>query len=397
VKVYQGLSHAELLRLWRWEEHRRAINSPTVLFHNNPRLDQAEAFQFRADDGSETTATFLGTVNSNQTLDSDTNHRIRFEVGELDGGALNNVTFTLEYDAGGGFASVGSTTPLQYATSPNYTAAGDTTQQIGNGTYISTNACLVDGAAANDGSVDFSGNDNVEVEFCFRIDSSQVANNDTIALRIVANGGSGNIRSQTATLTVNKPAVAQGLSPSALTTATAFGAASVTAGAIGLAVGGLPSGHSFGAPSLVAGYSLLPSGRAGATVWGAAAIATGAAALQPSGLAGGAVFGAAAVVPGAAGLQGSGILSANAFGLPVLLPQGVLLFPDGLASALQAGAPIVALPQPHVLAPPWRRSTPGGVHDSPAVPAETRMAALAADERRTALAAESRTTATRSS
>lgn len=206
MRFYRGLTLDRLLDVWREQEHLRLINQPTIAFHNNPSFDQAEAFQFRDDDGNETGGTFLGAVNSDQTLDVDTNYRVRFEVGETGAGVSNNNIFTLEYDHNsGGFTAVTATSPLQWAASPNY-APGDTTQQIGDGTYVGTNACQIESAATNDGTVDFAGNDNVEVEYCFTIDSGQVADTDTIVVRLVADKGVGNTRTQTATITVNEAA-----------------------------------------------------------------------------------------------------------------------------------------------------------------------------------------------
>jgi len=62
----------------------------------------------------------------------------------------------------------------------------DTTQQIGSGTPVGANNDAfdeVDGLAGST-NLDFSGSDEVELEYCVQIRSVDVANDDTIQLRV---------------------------------------------------------------------------------------------------------------------------------------------------------------------------------------------------------------------
>ncbi len=202
MRVYDDLSIEELVKLWFYEEHIRLINQPTIVFMTDSHIDQAESFQFRLDNGTETTAAFLGAVNSDQTLDLDTNYRIRFEVEETNGGSVNGAVMNLEFDhEGGGFTAVAASgTAVIWATSPNY-ANSDTTQQIGDGTYITTNNGQRETTDAS-GTVSFAGNDNAEFEWCFQINSAVASGGDTIVMRLVASKGTVLNRTQTATITV---------------------------------------------------------------------------------------------------------------------------------------------------------------------------------------------------
>ena len=96
-------------------------------------------------------------------------------------------TFQLQYNRNGlGWNDVnGSSSVVRATASPNVADGANTTQQIGSGTFVSPNAGFdeVNGLAGGT-SLDFSGSDEVEVEFSVQIRSVDVANDDTIQLRI---------------------------------------------------------------------------------------------------------------------------------------------------------------------------------------------------------------------
>ena len=151
-------------------------------------------FRARNDNGSETTATWIAALNTNWSQNVGVTFRFRVEALETAGGSTGQ-SLPLEYQLnGGGYALVGAATPIQFATSGTVADATATTQQIGSGTFLAGEFDS-DGAVA---SVSFAGNDRSEMEFCLTIDSAQVANNDTIDLRI--NGL--DAYAQTATITV---------------------------------------------------------------------------------------------------------------------------------------------------------------------------------------------------
>ena len=100
----------------------------------DPTWEQV-SFRGRNDDGSETTATFIAALNTNWTQDSGALFRIRFDILEDAGGAVNNKPFKLQYNlASGGWNDVdAASSVVQSLASDNLTDAEDTTQQLGGG------------------------------------------------------------------------------------------------------------------------------------------------------------------------------------------------------------------------------------------------------------------------
>ena len=101
--------------------------------------------------------------------------------------AQSDKTFQLEYNRnGGGWNDVtGASSVVRAWLSPNLADAANTTQQVGSGTFVTPNAGIdeADGQVGGT-SLDFSGNDEVEVEYSVQIVSVDVANDDTIQLRV---------------------------------------------------------------------------------------------------------------------------------------------------------------------------------------------------------------------
>lgn len=173
----------------------------TVAFaHNTPTMDQ-DSFAFY-NDGTESGSTIIGSVNANPSLPTDTTYLIRFLIQETNGGTDTNNSFQLQYNLGGaGWNNVTSTSSVVRAiASGNLTDGGATTQRIGAGTFISTNAC-VDSGDGNTGTVSFAGNDEVEVLYSFQIRSADVTPGAQIQLQITNGNGSTQVYTNTPTIT----------------------------------------------------------------------------------------------------------------------------------------------------------------------------------------------------
>jgi hypothetical protein len=161
-------------------------NTPTATVSGIPEFDQ-DSFRGRNDDGSETTATWQADANVNWTQVMDQNFRVRFVVQETGESAAADKSFQLEYNHnGGGWNDVsGASSVVRATASPNVADGADTTQQVGSGTFVSPNAGFdeVNGLAGGT-SLDFSGSDEVEVEYSVQIRSADVSDTDTIQLRV---------------------------------------------------------------------------------------------------------------------------------------------------------------------------------------------------------------------
>ena len=166
----------------------------------NPSFTQT-VFRLRNDDGSQTTATWKQNENVNDTINANENFRARFVIDETNSRAWTNKNWTLYYDLnGGGYLAVTASTPVQFSASTNFTDGDDTTAQLTapTGTFVTNNNAMKEttGGATNSGT---SGQ-YFEIEFCLKIDATQVTDGDTISLRI---------RDGTAVLTAysNTPAI----------------------------------------------------------------------------------------------------------------------------------------------------------------------------------------------
>jgi hypothetical protein len=172
----------------------------------SPVVEQ-EAFQGRADD-TETlnSATFDYSLNTNFTQDADVIFRVRFELQETAGGDRKNEGYRIEYNHNGtGWTAVGAATPLQYAASGQYVHSDNTTQVIGDGSFVTG-----DGVESTDvAPVVTLLSESTEHEFCVYIDSAQVADTDTIGLKVVFNDGTDlDNYAVNLTITVNVPVAA---------------------------------------------------------------------------------------------------------------------------------------------------------------------------------------------
>lgn len=153
-----------------------------------------DAFRGRNDDGNETTATYKGSGadNENWSQAVDVNFRIRFHVQVTNACAAANKTFQLQYalDTGSGYGAYtsvnASSSVVRSSASPNLADAANTTDQMtaGSGTFIGLTAFdEVDGLCGGS-TLDIPASGHTEVEFCCQIRSADVANGNTIKLRV---------------------------------------------------------------------------------------------------------------------------------------------------------------------------------------------------------------------
>lgn len=238
--------------------------------HVNPSLDQA-GFRGRNDDGSESAATWTATANSDWAQAVDQNFRVRFLVQETAGGTENNVLLQLQYNLNGaGWNNVTDLSSVVRASDSAHLTEGEsTTQQIGAGTFITPNSGVdeVDGIAGQGNDIDFAGSDEVEVEYCCQLLAADVADQDTVQLRVVR--GDGTVLesyTNTPSLTVSEGAAAQTLN--GVVAAAPWGA---TTGALnpGAAVlGGVVAGDPWGAtPGTLSPGPVTLAGVVAADVW----------------------------------------------------------------------------------------------------------------------------------
>lgn len=165
------------------------------------------AFRYRNDNGDETStgATWITTQNNNpSSLEVDKNYRMRFLIDETNNKNWANVVWTVWCSKNSGsYAQIGSGQPVNYSLS-NYFAQNDnTTSQLtgGSGSFLTSNLGMQEsGSSTNTGS----SNDYFEIELCFQIDSTQVANGDTLDLRIYADGSPITTYSNTPRITVSE-------------------------------------------------------------------------------------------------------------------------------------------------------------------------------------------------
>lgn len=161
-------------------------------------LEQA-SFRGRNDDGSQTTATWKDSVNTNWRQAVTTNFRVRFLVKHT--GGATTPTFQLEYNKNsGGWNSV--TTASSVCKAVNSTSITDgeaTTQQVGAGTFVTgemsedgITAAISIGAATNE----------TEVEYVLQLVSTDVTFGDTIELRVTNAGVALDIYTNTPAITL---------------------------------------------------------------------------------------------------------------------------------------------------------------------------------------------------
>jgi len=172
---------------------------------NIPFLIQA-AFRYRDDDGSETLATWRQNANVDDSLDVDTNYRMRFLLQNTDADDSAIVKAQLQYNhEGAGWNNVTGASSVVRASASNHVAEDQTTseQMAGPQTFVGGGIDEVDGIAQQIGSdIAIGAEKDTEVEYCFQIRSADVENNDSIQLRIIDNATALDQYDNTPTITV---------------------------------------------------------------------------------------------------------------------------------------------------------------------------------------------------
>lgn len=169
----------------------------------NPSFTQV-TFRGRNDDGSESAATWKATQGSDWTQDTGAKFRVRFRIDETASRAWTNKVWNLYYQINtGGYNPVTASTPVQFALSNNFADGADCTAQLtgGTGTFVTDNNGMKEstGGATNSGTAGYL----FETEICLIIDGGQVADNDTINLRIYDGSSAIAAYTDTPVITVN--------------------------------------------------------------------------------------------------------------------------------------------------------------------------------------------------
>lgn len=145
-----------------------------------------DAFRARNDDGDEATATWIAAANTDWTQAVDTNFRVRFLI-QVAGANINSVQFQLQYNLNAaGWLDVNASSSVVISSAGQLVDGGDTTQQLGVGTFAPTDnngQDEVDGLTAL--ASGFIAGQESETEHCVQIVSADVVNNDSIQLRLV--------------------------------------------------------------------------------------------------------------------------------------------------------------------------------------------------------------------
>jgi len=153
-----------------------------------PVLNQ-QSYRGRLDDNNEVDATWVTAADTAWSQQVATNFRVRFLIQETAGGMAQNTTLKLQESLDNGtWAQVSAQSAnIVLASSQNYAALSDTTQQIGAGSFITPNAGMAHSSsvsAVGGDPVDFQSNE-VEIEWCLQIVSADVAHLGDIQLRIL--------------------------------------------------------------------------------------------------------------------------------------------------------------------------------------------------------------------
>lgn len=142
-------------------------------------------------DGPETSATIIGSKNTNPTkgdLSNDTLYQLRIGVEETAGGGWMNAVLQLEYSLNsGGWNHVdAASSVVQSLASGEVTIVdgNDTTQRITAYTFDTTNQGIDEVNGISGGSDPDLNNNGFECLFCFQIIGSDVSDNDTIDFKV---------------------------------------------------------------------------------------------------------------------------------------------------------------------------------------------------------------------
>jgi len=141
-------------------------------------------------DGTESGATIVGSAGAQQTLDTDTVYHCRLLIADTVGANVTDpLTLLWQYNlAGGGWATITGSTPIQFVDNANLTDGGATTnrQPTGTGTF---NAGRIYESANTSATVFTLPGDettqHTEAVLHFQIDSAQVTHGQELLIRCV--------------------------------------------------------------------------------------------------------------------------------------------------------------------------------------------------------------------
>jgi hypothetical protein len=176
------------------------------------------AWRGKNDTGSGANTTdWIDAQNTNWTQTVDVNFRVRFRGGDTGGATGTWTTPQLQYQltpsggSPGGFNNVtGSSSVVRATVSPNVADDAATTTQLtggSGGAFVGGTFDEVDGAVA---SVSLGASGNSEVEYCVQILSGDVANGDTVELRVLNGGAAPTETNGHPSLTVSEAGAALG-------------------------------------------------------------------------------------------------------------------------------------------------------------------------------------------
>ena len=161
------------------------------------------AFQYRDDDGSETTATDRQAVNTDETLELDTNYRMRIGVqgAHTNGPVSFDLTVAFQYNVDGlGWNNITTASAnVRAVGSGNFTDDDVTTEQL------AQSQTFVAGHMDDDGSctaVSISDTGESEFEICFQLRSADLSGGEAVEIRIVDSGAALTTYTQTPSITV---------------------------------------------------------------------------------------------------------------------------------------------------------------------------------------------------
>ena len=164
------------------------------------------SFRLRNDDGSESAATWVAAINTNASLNVDTNYRVRFGVHNA-GTASGDLVAQLQYNlASAGWNNVsGSSSVVRASLSTHFADDAATTEQMGGArTFLTAEPGMdEDNGRAGELGVNIQDvTEEWEVEYCFQIRSADVTNGQTLQLRLVNTATAFTTYTNTPTITV---------------------------------------------------------------------------------------------------------------------------------------------------------------------------------------------------
>lgn len=190
MKVYDNLTHKELLKLWNKMELERLVNSPSVLFMDNPIMNQLQ-FQWFNDDGNEATSTAKETVGTDTVIDlsgGDVTVQLRIVVEETAGIANTNYSDQFESDLNTS-ASWENVTTVEngdgvLVDTVNLTDGNNTTQRVGAGSFLTPNAGQTTDGSPGGSICDFVGSDETEFVCAITFVAASFSDGDTVDFRL---------------------------------------------------------------------------------------------------------------------------------------------------------------------------------------------------------------------